>query len=253
MKRQDLIDYLAELLRIDKFNDFCINGLQVEGKDNIDRIITGVTISRRLIAEAITQQTDAIIVHHGLFWKGDSNPLSLIGILAARVRDLMVNNINLLAYHLPLDSHPTLGNNAQIAERLGMEVKERVDIDDWIGGGLVCEQSEPVSREVFQKYIDGTLGSESRLFAFGTNFVKKVFVCSGGSSDFYRKALEHGCDTFLGGDIRESIVRLAEEAGLNFIAAGHYNTEKAGLIALGNHLIEKLNLDVHWIDIPNPV
>jgi dinuclear metal center YbgI/SA1388 family protein len=253
MKRQELIEYLANLLETNKFHDYCVNGLQVEGSDSIDRIITGVSISRRLIAEAVTRKAEAIIVHHGLFWKSDSNPMSLTGILADRVRDLMMNNINLLAYHLPLDSHPTLGNNAQIALRLGMEAKERVDIDDWIGGGLVCEPPEPISRAVFLKYIDGTLDSNARLFPFGPDVVKRVFVCSGGSSDFYRKALEYNCDTFLGGDIRESVVRLAEEAGLNFIAAGHYNTEKPGILALGDHLIEKLNLDVQWIDIPNPV
>ena len=139
MLRKELADYLATLLETDKFKDYCVNGLQVEGKDEINRIVTGVSVSRRLFAEAIAKNADAVIVHHGLFWKGDPDPFHLNGIMAARVRDLMTHDINLFGFHLPLDIHPTLGNNAQIAQKLGMEVMDRVDIEEWEKAAFVCQ------------------------------------------------------------------------------------------------------------------
>jgi dinuclear metal center YbgI/SA1388 family protein len=253
MRRQELVDYLAHLLEVDKFRDYCVNGLQVEGREEIHRIVTGVSASRRLFAEAIKRKADAVIVHHGLFWKSDPDPFYLAGLQAARVRDLLINDISLLGYHLPLDSHPTLGNNAQIAKRLGMEVEKRVDVNDWPNAGYVCKLPEPVRRDVFVEKVDGKLDAEARVFPYGLDKVERVMVISGGSSDFYRLALGNQCDTFLGGDIREGVVRLLEEGQLNFVAAGHYNTEKWGIIALGNHLVEKLKLEVQWVDVPNPV
>ena len=253
MLRKELIDYLATLLETDKFKDYCVNGLQVEGKDEINRIVTGVSVSRRLFAEAIAKNADAVIVHHGLFWNGDADPFRLNGIMAARVRDLMTHDINLFGFHLPLDIHPTLGNNAQIAQKLGMEVMDRVDIEEWEKAGFVCQLSEPVARDVFLSKVDQELDAQAQLFPYGAGTVHRVLVLSGGSSKYYRVAVENDCDSFLGGDIHESVVRSAEEAGLNFVSGGHYNTEKWGIIALGDHLKEKFGLDVQWVDIPNPV
>jgi dinuclear metal center YbgI/SA1388 family protein len=253
MKRQELEDYLASLLEVDGFKDYCVNGLQVEGREDIQRIVTGVSVSRRLFAEAVMRKADAVIVHHGLFWNSDPSPFYLTGLQAARVHDLMAHNINLFGYHLPLDSHPTLGNNARIAMRLGMDVVDRVTIEDWRDAGYICELPVAVSTADFRENVDELLGTEAMLFGFGAENVHRVFVCSGGSSGYYYVAIENNCDTFLGGEIKESMVRLVEEAGLNFVAAGHYNTEKWGIQALGDHLREKLGLDVDWIDIPNPV
>jgi dinuclear metal center YbgI/SA1388 family protein len=253
MKRQELVEYLAGLLEVDGFKDYCVNGLQVEGREDIQRIVTGVSVSRRLFAEAIERKADAVIVHHGLFWNNDPSPFFLTGLRAARVRDLMAHDINLFGYHLPLDSHPKLGNNARIAMRLGMEVVNRVVIEEWRDAGYICELPVPVGQDDFRENVDELLGTKSMLFGFGPEKVHRVLVCSGGSSTFYNVAVDNGCDTFLGGEIKESIVRLVEEAGLNFMAAGHYNTEKWGIQALGDHLREKLGLDVDWVDIPNPV
>ena len=253
MKRQELDDYLADLLHVQQVKDYCVNGLQVEGREEINRIVTGVSVSRRLFREAIERNADAVIVHHGLFWKRDADPIHITGLRAARVRDLMVNDINLFGYHAPLDIHPTLGNNAQIAQKLGMKVVDRVDIEDWQEAGYICELPQPIDRNKFVQSVDQNLGAESMLFPFGSKEVRRVFICSGGSSVFYHLAKENNCDTFLGGDIKENVVRWVEEAGLNFVAGGHYNTEKWGIIALGDHLRDKLKLDVTWIDIPNPV
>jgi dinuclear metal center YbgI/SA1388 family protein len=230
-----------------------VNGLQVEGKEDIQRIVTGVSVSRRLFAEAIQRKADAIIVHHGLFWKGDPVPSTLTGLVADRVRDLIKHDINLFGYHGPLDIHPVLGNNAQIAKKLGLHVVNRVRIEEWEGAGYVCENPKAVPREGFVESVNTNLDTEALLFGFGSETVHRVLVCSGGCSIYYYVAKENGCDTFFSGEIKESIVRLADEAGLNFIAAGHYNTEKWGIIALGDHLREKFGLDVDWVDIPNPV
>ncbi len=253
MLRKELSEYLATLLETERFKDYCVNGIQVEGKDEINRIVTGVSVSRRLFAEAIANNADAVIVHHGLFWKGDPDPFHLNEVMAARVRDLMKHDINLYGYHLPLDTHPTLGNNAQIAQKLGMEVMDRVDIEDWEKAGFVCRLPEPVVRDAFLRKVDQELDTQAQLFPYGADQVHRVLVLSGGSSKYYRVALENDCDTFLGGDIHENVVRSVEEAGLNFVAGGHYNTEKCGIMALGDHLREKFGLDVEWVDVPNPV
>jgi putative NIF3 family GTP cyclohydrolase 1 type 2 len=134
-----------------------------------------------------------------------------------------------------------------------MEVVDRVAIEDWEEAGYICELTDAVQRDVFVKLVDTELNTESMLFGFGSECVHRILICSGGSSAYYFVAKENNCDTFLGGEIKESIVRLVEESELNFVASGHYNTEKWGIIALGDHLREKFGLDVSWVDVPNPV
>lgn len=247
VQRDELIQYLNELFRINEFDDLSMNGLQVAGKDTIARVALGVSVSERLFRAAIAEQADMIIVHHGAFWKNAPSPYLLTGVHGRRMSLLIKNDMNLAAYHLPLDAHPELGNNAQLMKRLGLEILKPVEI------GFLGKLPQPMSVQQFVAAIDHQLQTTSQLFAFGAAEVQRVVVLSGGSSPYYQLALENGADTFVGGDMREHLVRELEEVGLNFINAGHYNTEKLGVQALGENLCNKFKLQCHFIDIPNPV
>lgn len=247
VQRDEIIRYLNELLQINEFDDLSVNGLQVAGKEQVARVVLGVSVSERLFRAALAAQADMIIVHHGAFWKNAPAPYVLTGLHGRRMSLLIKNDVNLAAYHLPLDAHPELGNNAQLVKRLGLAMVKPVEI------GFLGQFSAPVPRQQFVATIDDRLQTTSQVFAFGAAEVRRVLVVSGGSSSYYRLALDNGADTFVGGDIREHLVRELEEAGLNFINAGHYNTEKLGVQALGENLTDRFHLECHFIDIPNPV
>lgn len=247
VQRDEIIRYLNELLKINEFDDLSLNGLQVAGKEQVARVVLGVSVSERLFRAALAAQADMIIVHHGAFWKNAPAPYVLTGLHGRRMSLLIKNDVNLAAYHLPLDAHPELGNNAQLVKRLGVAMVKPVEI------GFLGQFSTPVPRQQFVATIDERLQTTSQVFPFGAAEVRRVLVLSGGSSPYYRLALDNGADTFVGGDIREHLVRELEETGLNFINAGHYNTEKLGVQALGENLRDQFHLECHFIDIPNPV
>ncbi|MDZ7330659.1 MAG: Nif3-like dinuclear metal center hexameric protein [candidate division KSB1 bacterium] len=247
VKRDELIGYINELLNINEFPDDSINGLQVEGKTEIERVILGVSVSERLFRAAVERGADLILVHHGLFWRKAPAPYLLTGLFRTRVALLIKNDINLAAYHLPLDAHAELGNNAQILKRLAIDPIKPIEV------GYLGRLRNPIAIEKWAKIINKQLETTAQVFAFGPNKVQRVLVISGSSSRFYHLALEHGADTFLGGDMRENVVREIEEVGLNFIHAGHYNTEKFGIQALGEKLQQEFALRCEFIDIPNPV
>lgn len=245
--RIEILKFINQLLTPENFDDYCVNGLQVEGQAEIRKIALGVSASERLFQQAILVGADMVIVHHGLFWKNSPHPMHLTGIYYNRVRLLIQNEINLLGYHLPLDAHPEVGNNAQICKRLNLQIIEPVDV------GFLGEYA---SEQPFSKFIE-TVEELLQTFPFSLNYgpaiVKKVLVISGGSSFEYLKAVEKGADTFLAGDIRENLVREIEESRLNFINAGHYNTEKLGIQALGEKLAAQFSIPCEFIDVPNPV
>jgi len=245
--RNEIIVFLNDLLHVNEFEDYCVNGMQVEGKRDVRSIVVGVSASKRMFEAAIHQGADMIIVHHGLFWKGDPSPMQLTGMLRDRLALLMKHDINLLGYHLPLDAHPELGNNAQIMKRLNLEPIAPVDV------GFLGQLSEAAPRERFARLVNEVLETTAQVFPFGPDLVQRVLVISGGSSQQYKTAAIIGADTFIGGDIRENIVRELEEVGLNFIHAGHYNTEKFGVQALASAIVNRFNIPCHFIDIPNPV
>jgi dinuclear metal center YbgI/SA1388 family protein len=245
--REKILNYLNELLNISEFDDYCVNGMQVEGKKEVKCIVLGVSVSQRLFQQAIEKNADMIIVHHGMFWKSDPQPFSLTGIFRERLALLLKKNINLLAYHLPLDAHPEFGNNARIITKLDMKPVKTV------AEGFVGELKMKLKREEFIDLINEKLATEAQVFPFGNEYVKKVLILSGGSCRYYFLAKENSADTFIGGDIKENIVRELEETNINYINAWHYNTEKFGVQVLGEIIANKFGIQCDFIDIPNPV
>ncbi|MDP8229308.1 MAG: Nif3-like dinuclear metal center hexameric protein [Candidatus Electryoneaceae bacterium] len=251
---QTLQEYLADLLEISSFDDYCINGLQVEGRREIRKIITGVSASERLFRAAVHRKADAIIVHHGLFWRNTPHPLALVGVLGRRVKLLHQNEISLLGYHLPLDAHSEIGNNALIAKTLGLQNIVFVPIAGMERPcAAVGNLSEPVSSDAFFEKADNLLGANGLGLSFNRSEIRRIFILSGGGGGYYLDAANTGADLMITGELREDVVRSAEELGLNLYAAGHYNSEKWGIMALGEKLMEQFDVETEFVDIPNPV
>lgn len=247
----DLIQYITELLAVDRFKDYAPNGLQVEGRREINRLVCGVTASRALIDAALEAGADAILVHHGYFWKGEDP--CLVGMKAERIRRLLNNDINLLAYHLPLDAHAELGNNAQLAERLGFTIEGRFIGDADTGIGMYGSLSAAMSGEALAAHISSVLERVPLHIKGSDRPVKRIAWCSGGAQGYIEQAVALGVDAYLTGEVSEHTVHVAREYGLHFFAAGHHATERYGVQALAAHLGDKFNLKQHYIEIENPV
>lgn len=248
--RNDIIKFCNEYLKADTFNDYCYNGLQIEGKENISKIVTGVSLSKQFIKKAIDEKADMIIVHHGLFKNQLGDPPRIIGIFRDRIKLLLEHNINLCGYHLPLDAHPEIGNNISLARLLELQDIECLNSPFYGDIGYVGDVKDQITFAEFIKLIDNKLDTHSYIIAAGHEFVKKVGIISGGSSVEYSSAFEKGADTFISGDIKENVVREVEEIGMNFINAGHYNTEKLGVQNLGKLVSETFNINTKFVDIP---
>lgn len=246
-KRNEIIEYCNDFLNISEFDDLSMNGLQVQGREEIRTIVLGVSVSERLFQIAMSENADMIIVHHGAFWKNAPSPYVLTGIHGNRMALLIRNEINLAAYHLPLDAHPEIGNNAIIMKKLHIHPIQPVEV------GFLGHLKSAMTMEKFVEFVNQELQTISLAFPFGSPDVRRILVISGGSSRYYQLALDNNADTFLGGDIKENVVRELEEVGLNFIHAGHYNTEKFGVQALGEKLHQQFHLTCKFVDIPNPV
>ena len=254
MDREALDKYVADLLDVAAFDDYCVNGLQVEGCSEVRKVATGVSVSQRLFSEAISLDVDTIVVHHGLFWKNSPHPLALTGHLRERVKLLVENDINLFGYHLPLDAHSTMGNNALIAQALELEIREFVPIK--ITGNPIAAVGDlkiPMPFVQFKQIIDQRMNSEGLGLQLTEKEVRRVFILAGSGGSYFQDAADAGADLILTGELHEDVVRSAEELGINLYAAGHYNSEKWGIRALGEHLREKFSIEVEFIDIPNPV
>lgn len=245
-----LQNILNEELRAFAIKDYCPNGLQVEGRSTIQRVVTGVTASEALIDAAIEQQADAILVHHGYFWKGESPVLTHMK--GRRIAKLFAHQISLLAYHLPLDVHPELGNNAQLAQRLGVTIKRALQPWDKNSVAVIGELAAPVTGAVFAQQISTQLDREVLHVVGHDRVIKKVGLCTGGGQSFLDLAAEQGVDAFISGEISEQTTHVAREMGVDYFAAGHHATERYGVQALGQWLAEKYSLDVTFIDIDNP-
>ena len=246
ISRQQLLQACDALLQPEQFKDYGPNGLQVEGRQDIRRIVTGVTASLALIDAAIDAGADAILVHHGLFWRGYEGRIT--GWMKQRVQRLLAHDINLLAYHLPLDAHPTLGNNAQLGQRLG-----------WMADGRFGEQDlgflasvAPSDVQALREHIESRLGRSVTLVEGDGRPVSRVAWCTGGAQGYFEAAIAAGADVFLTGEISEPQAHYARETGVAYIAAGHHATERYGAPALGAHVAGMLGIEHEFIDIDNP-
>ena len=247
--RHLLVDYLLEFLQVDRTKDYCPNGLQVQGRAAIKKIVTGVTASKALIEEAIAQKADAILVHHGWFWKNDEP--AIVGQLHARLKLLMEHDINLLAYHLPLDLHPQLGNNAQLAKTMRWSVVGAKGADGLIWQGKPNSSQKTLGQ--LARSIGGRLGRDPLVIGDLDLPIKTIAWCTGAAQSYINEAVSMKVDAYISGEISEPTVHIAREMGIAYIAAGHHATERYGIQALGEHLAKKFGLTHTFIDIPNPV
>ncbi|MCY7296382.1 Nif3-like dinuclear metal center hexameric protein [Alteromonas sp. a30] len=251
MENKKLLSYLDELLIPWQFKDYCPNGLQVEGKSQVQKVVTGVTASQALIDAAIDINADAILVHHGYFWKGESAVVT--GMKRNRLKALLENDINLYAYHLPLDAHPEFGNNAQLAKLLGIqgnEPLERGNANSVVRHGRILNG---ISLSDFSHRVEQQLHRKPLVEASGPDVIHSVAWCTGGGQSYIELAASNNIDLFITGEASEQTIHTAREMGIHFISAGHHATERYGAKALGEHLAAELELEVHFIDIPNPV
>jgi len=247
VKRDKIIAFCDNYLKTKDFDDYCHNGLQVEGRADVVKIVTGVSLSRELIKKAMERQADMIMVHHGIFMRDVPNPMRLTGYMRERLRLLLENDINLVGYHLPLDAHPIIGNNISLCKILEVNKAKPFDV------GFVGELAREMPFEKFNAFVEKQLCTHNLAIAAGKKKVKKVAIISGGSSVDFEKASLAGADVFLAGDVREEVVRKIEEVGINFINAGHYNTEKEGIRNLGELVARKFKIEAEFVDIPNEV
>lgn len=233
-----------------RINDYCPNGLQVEGRPQVMRIVSGVTASQALLDAAVEAKADVVLVHHGYFWRGEDARIT--GMKRRRLQTLLANDISLLAYHLPLDVHPEVGNNVQLAQKLGITVEGPLDADNPKVVGLLGSLNEPMSPRDFARHVHQVLGREP-LLVEGTGMVAKIGWCTGGGQGYIDNAVAAGVDLFLTGEASEQTFHSAQENGVSFIAAGHHATERYGVQALGDYLARRFALEHLFIDCPNPV
>ena len=247
-----LLTALDELLNPGAFRDLGPNGLQVPGPDVVHRVVTGVTAQRELVERAVAERAQLVLVHHGLFW--EFQPAGLSPVQAERLRPLFKHDIALAGYHLPLDAHPELGNNAILAERLGCDRHE--PFGTYRGQAIGRAGSFPdggvPARELFERVARVT-GREPTVFDGGPATVRRIGIVSGSGADAMGEAIGLGLDAFLTGEPREHVMADSREAGIHFIAAGHYATETFGVRALGDWLAARFGVEHVWVDIPNPV
>jgi dinuclear metal center YbgI/SA1388 family protein len=242
----EAIAFLDDRLTPEAFEDLGPNGLQVPGARDVERVVTGVTAQRALFDRAIVEEAQLVLVHHGLFWS--FNPVGLTPLLAERLRPLFKHDIALAAYHLPLDAHPEVGNNALLATALGAH--EHVAFAG-IGRGATFAEPVPAG-ELFARVTAAT-AREPLVFAAGPAEIRRIAIVSGGAAGRLDQAIAEGYDAFLTGEPKENVMADAREAGIHFIAAGHYATETFGVRRLGELLAERFGIEHVWVDLPNPV
>jgi dinuclear metal center YbgI/SA1388 family protein len=238
----------TELLQPDRFKDYGPNGLQVEGRADIGHVVSGVTASRALIEAAIDAKADAIFVHHGLFWRGQDGTVT--GWMKERLRLLLAHDISLFAYHLPLDAHPTLGNNAQLGQRMGLAASGNFGEQNL---GCIGQSAAPwVSAEALAEKVSQVLSRTPTVVAGDGRAIRQVAWCSGGAQGYFEAAIAAGADAFITGEISEPQAHLARETGVAFLACGHHATERYGAPAVAAHLAEQMGVRHTFIDLDNP-
>lgn len=247
----ELVRYTNQLLDITAFRDYCPNGLQIEGRAEVETVISGVTASRRLIEAADDRKADLLLVHHGYFWRGEEPVIT--GMKRERLRWLLAHDISLLAYHLPLDAHPELGNNARLAGLLSFNIEGSLNPGERAGIGLYGALNEPTSVDGLTRRLCAVLDREPLHVAGGPANIRTVGWCTGAAQGMIERAVELRLDAYISGEISEQTVHIAREAGIHYFAAGHHATERYGVKALGAHLAERFGVRHEFIDIDNPV
>jgi dinuclear metal center YbgI/SA1388 family protein len=245
--RDELDSYLRTLLEADRFKDYGPNGLQIEGGATVRKLVSGVTASQSLIEAAIAAKADAVLVHHGLFWRGHDGRLT--GWLKRRVQALLAHDISLFAYHLPLDAHPALGNNAQLGARLKFSADARFGDQDL---GFIGAPAQPLTTAALAALVQFRLGRAPVLVEGDGRPIRRVAWCTGGAQGFFEAAIAAGADAYLTGEISEPQAHIARETGVAFYACGHHATERYGAPALAEHAAQRFGLEHEFIDIDNP-
>jgi len=250
MNRDELISYLNSYLEADGVQDYCPNGLQVEGTPDIQHIVCGVTACQALIDAAVERNAQAILVHHGILW-GNKMP-TITRSFRRRIHTLLESNINLIAYHLPLDSHMEVGNGATVAHRLGLTELRPFGMHRNMTVGVQGECPEPLTIQALTARVESALDAVPVVFAHGPESIRSVGVITGAADKDLPQAVEAGLDCYITGEISEYVMHFAREEGIHFIAAGHHATERWGVQALGDHLVSEHALQVEFVDVPNP-
>ncbi|CZG43494.1 TPA: Nif3-like dinuclear metal center hexameric protein [Legionella pneumophila] len=249
--RDELSLFLLDFLNCSQYQDYAPNGIQVEGKDKIKRICTAVSASEDVISQAIEQQADALLVHHGYFWKGENPVIS--GMKRRRIAKLLGHNMNLFAYHLPLDCHPELGNNASLANLLLIESHEMHKVNNtpnllWSG-----KLSKAMNSEQFSSFLEHKLGRYPVHIAGNEKMIHSIAWCTGAAQDFIEEAYQLGVDAYLSGEVSERTFYQAMELGIQYFSCGHHATERFGIQSLGVYLANYFDLEHWFIDSPNPI
>ncbi|MCL7751736.1 Nif3-like dinuclear metal center hexameric protein [Guyparkeria hydrothermalis] len=245
---RELLSYCEGLLEPETYRDYAPNGLQVEGRAEIRRLVTGVTACQALLDAAVEAQADAVLVHHGYFWKNE--PATITGMKRRRIATLLTHDINLIGYHLPLDGHDEIGNNAWLARTLGMNVTGRFGHQQLAVSGRL---EQPATGSELAARIAECLGRAPLVVGPTDRPIHRIGLCTGGAQDMLGEAIDLGLDAFISGEISERTTHLAREAGVTYFAAGHHATETGGVRLLGERIADEFDIEHRFIDIPNPV
>ncbi len=244
--RDAIVAFADDLLEAGEFRDALPTGLQLPGAPDVRLVVSGVTASLELFARAADAGAQMVLVHHGLFWERD--PRAIGAVMRERLRALFDHDLSLVAYHLALDAHPEIGNNANVARQLGIEDRKR--FTEWGWGGRI---PQALSIADFSHRVQDVMGRMPLVFPYGPEEVERVAVLTGGAARYVATAVEEGYDLFLTGEAAEPTKHAAKEAGIHFVAAGHYATETSGVQALAQRIADQFEVQWEFVDLPNPV
>ena len=247
----DIIHWCDQTLKSQEFRDYAPNGLQIEGKQHVNKILCAVTASQTAIEAAIERNADLLLVHHGYFWKGEPYPIT--GMRGKRIKSLIQKDISLAGYHLPLDSHPTLGNNAAIADLLLLKDIEALDPNEKHPIGNIGYLSTPMTPEAFKSFVSERLGFDAIHLPANKQLIHKVGFCTGGAQDYITKAAEQNCDAYISGEVSERTFYQAQELDVHYYACGHHATEKYGVQRLAKAISEQFNIEYEYFELNNPI
>ncbi|AWL28379.1 Nif3-like dinuclear metal center hexameric protein [Acinetobacter defluvii] len=250
-KLSEIIQWCDGTLKAAEFKDYAPNGLQIEGKTEVNKILCAVTASQTAIDAAIEQKADLLLVHHGYFWKGEPYPIT--GMRAKRIKALIQHDISLVGYHLPLDAHPVLGNNAAIAEILALENIEALDPSERNPIGNIGYLKQPMSPEAFRALLTEKLGFDTIHLPASTTQVQKIGFCTGGAQDYIEKAAQQACDAYISGEVSERTFYQAQELNVHYFACGHHATERYGVQRLAQAISEQFNIEYSYFELNNPI